>query len=54
MKKLPLSLSRKTLLAICKSFVRPNLDYADIIYDKSFNEPFNELFHILVIVSVKK
>ena len=23
-----------------KSFVRPNLDYADIIYDKSFNESF--------------
>ena len=37
MKKLSLFLSRKTLLAIYKSFVRPNLDYADIIYDKPFN-----------------
>ena len=25
---------------IYKSFVRPNLDYADIIYDKPFNESF--------------
>ena len=33
MKKLPLILSRKSLLTIYKSFVRPNLDYADIIYD---------------------
>ena len=37
-KKLSLILSRKSLLTIFKSFVRPNLDYADIIYDKPFNE----------------
>ena len=29
-----LILSKKSLLNIYKSFVRPNLDYADIIYDK--------------------
>ena len=40
MKKLSLFLSRKTLLTAYKSFVRPNLDYADIIYDKSFNKSF--------------
>ena len=40
MKKLTLFLSRKTLLTIYKSFVRPNVDYADIIYDESFNESF--------------
>ena len=40
MKKLYLFLSRKTLLTIYKSFVTPNLDYADIIYDKPFNESF--------------
>ena len=40
MKKLSLFLSRKTLLAICKSFVSLNLDYTDIIYDKPFNESF--------------
>ena len=35
-----LILSRKSLLRICKSFVRSNLDYADIIYDKPFNQSF--------------
>ena len=38
MKNLSLILSRKSLLTIYKSFVRPNLDYADIIYDKTSNE----------------
>ena len=39
-KRLSLILSRKSLLTIYKSFVRPNLDYADIIHDKPFNESF--------------
>ena len=38
MKKLSLILSRKSLLTIYKSFVSPNIDYADIIYDKPLNE----------------
>ena len=38
MKILSLILSRKSLLTIYKSFVWPNLDYADIIYDKPLNE----------------
>ena len=40
MKKLSLFLSPKTLLTIYKSSVRPNLDYADMIYNKPFNESF--------------
>ena len=40
MKRLSLTLSRKTLLTICKSFVKPILDYADIIYDKPFHKNF--------------
>ena len=40
MKKLSLFLSWKTLLTIYKSFVRSNIDHADIIYDKPFNESF--------------
>ena len=40
MKKLSLLLSWKTFVTIYKSFVRPNLDYADMIYDKPFNESF--------------
>ena len=38
MKKLSLILSRKYLLIKYKLFVRSNLDYADMIYDKPFNE----------------
>ena len=38
MKKLSLILSRKSLLTIYKSFVRPNIDYADIIYKKPLSE----------------
>ena len=40
MKRISLLLPRKNLLTIFKSFVRPNLGYADIIYDKPFNESF--------------
>ena len=40
MKKLSMALSKESLLTLYKSFVRPLLDYADIIYDK----PCNELF----------
>ena len=39
-KRLSLILSRKDLLTIYKSFVRPKLYYADKIYDKSFSESF--------------
>ena len=42
MKKLSLTLSRTSLLTIYKIFVRPNLDYADIIYDKPLTESFIE------------
>ena len=38
MKRLSLILSRKYLLIKYKLFVRSNLDYADMIYDKPFNE----------------
>ena len=40
MKRLYLILSRKNLSIIYKSFVRSNFDYADIIYDNTFNESF--------------
>ena len=38
--KLSLTISRKTSLKIYKSLGTPNLDYADIIYNKPFNESF--------------
>ena len=40
MKRLSLILPTKILLTTYKSFVRPNFDYTDIIYGKSFNESF--------------
>ena len=42
MKKLSRFLSRKSLVTIYKSFVRPNLGYADIIYDKPLNKSFEK------------
>ena len=47
MKRLSLILSRKSLLTIYKSFVRPNLDYADIIYEKLFNESFKRKIELV-------
>ena len=40
MRRLSMTLSRKSLLTIYNSFVRPILEYADIIYDKPCNETF--------------
>ena len=42
MTKLSLNLSRNSLLTIYKTFVRPILDYADIIYDKPVAESFKD------------
>ena len=41
MKRLSMTLFKKILLTIYKSFVRPLLDYVDITYDKPVNESFN-------------
>ena len=39
-KKLFKRLPRNALLTIHKSFVRPHLDYGDIVYDQPYNESF--------------
>ena len=39
-KRLSVNLPRDALLRIYKSFIRPHLDYGDIIYDKPNNESF--------------
>ena len=39
-RRLSVSLPRKALLTIYKSFVRPHLDYGDILYDKPGNQNF--------------
>ena len=33
-------LQRKSLITIYKSFVRPHLDYGDLVYDQPNNESF--------------
>ena len=40
-RKLQNVLQRSALLTIYKSFIRPHLDYGDIIYDKAYNESFH-------------
>ena len=42
MKKLSLTLSRNSFLTIYKTFLRPILDYANIIYDKPLTESFKD------------
>ena len=39
-RRLSVHLPRNALLTIYKSFVRPNLDYGDILYDKPDNQNF--------------
>ena len=42
LRKLQHILPRHSLLAINKTFVRPNLDYGDVVYSKVFSEPFHK------------
>ena len=41
--KLNKTLPCHSLITICKSFVRPHLDYGDIIYDQPNNESFTQI-----------
>ena len=48
MKKLSsLTLSRNSLLTIYKNFIRPILDYPDIIYQKPLTESFKDKLEIV-------
>ena len=42
LRKLQLKLSRHSLITIYKTFIRPHLDYGDVIYDRAFNESFHQ------------
>ena len=39
-RQLSVNLPRDALLTICKTFIRPHLDYDDILYDKPSNDNF--------------
>ena len=60
-KKSSISFPKNALLAIYKSFIRPQLDYADIIYDKpnnwslkTFNRAFNAITSVIQGTSKKR
>ena len=42
LRKLQTGLPRHSLLTIYKAFIRPHLDYCDVIYDKIFNESLHK------------
>ena len=42
LRKLRHILPRATLITIYKAFIRPHMDYGDVLYDQVFNNSFNE------------
>ena len=40
MRKLQAFLPRQSLVTVYKGFIRPHLEYGDIIYDQTYNKPF--------------
>ena len=40
LRKSQLTLPRQSLITIYKTFIRPHLDYGDVIYDHAFNDSF--------------
>ena len=47
LRKLHNILPRSALLIIYKSFIRPHLDYGDIIYDQAYNASFHQKLDLL-------
>ena len=47
LRKLHDILPRSALLTIYKSFIRPHLDYGDIIYDQAYNASFHQKLELL-------
>ena len=47
LRKLHDILPRSALLTIYKSFIRPHLDYGDIIYDQAYNTSFHQKLDLL-------
>ena len=47
LRKLQNILQRSALLTIYKTFIRPHVDYGDIMYDRSYNAPFHQKLELL-------
>ena len=52
-KKLSIHLPREALLRIYKSFVTPNLDHGDIIFDEPNNESFQSRMESIQYIACK-
>ena len=47
LRKLQNILPRSALLTLYKSFIRPHLDYGDIIYGQAYNASFHQKLELL-------
>ena len=47
LRKFQHTLPRKSLVTIYESFIRPHLDYGDVIYDRTCNELFLQILEFL-------
>ena len=47
LRKLQTLVPRAPLIKLCKSFIRPHLDYGDMIYDQIFNMSFQQKMEII-------
>ena len=47
LRKLQDTLPRTSLITIFKSFIRPHLDYGDIIYDRAYNVSFHQNIELI-------
>ena len=52
-RKLTEAVLQHSLITIYKSFVRPHLDYGDIIYDQLNKESLNQKFHIILLLHLQ-
>ena len=51
LRKLQLILPRRSLVTIYKSFIRPHLDYRDIIFDQAFNKSFHDNLELIQYIA---
>ena len=47
LRKLQAILLRLSLVTIYKAFIRPHLDYGDIIYDQAYKESFHQKLELI-------
>ena len=53
LRKFQSTLPRKSLVTIYRSFIRPHLDYSDVVYDQPLNESFHQSLESLPYSAAK-